>query len=213
MNGIGLAQTLDELLQAAAREHHHLCPRQVLGVRMGLLAGEFLGVAFPRADKRVLAFVETDGCVVDGIAVASGCRVGRRTMHIFDFGKVAATFVDVETRKAARVLPSRTCRDRAWCYAPEAADRWHAQLLGYQRMPAAELLRVSPVLLTFDIEKFVSKDGYRVECQSCGEDIINEREMLHDGAVLCRSCAGRRYYQVAEAPDGYATPTGAAEAT
>jgi formylmethanofuran dehydrogenase subunit E len=192
--------SLNNLLEASASYHHHLCPRQVLGVRMGMWAGELLDLELPRNDKRLLALVETDGCAVDGIAVATGCWIGRRTLRIIDFGKVAATFVDIETRRAVRIVPQLASRERAWLYATEASTRWQAQLLGYQRMPVNELLRAQSVSLTFSLEKLLSKDGYRVTCQMCGEEIINEREVEQDGRILCRACAGQRYYALTEEP-------------
>lgn len=186
---------LDELLRTSAALHQHLCPRQVLGVRMGLLGGDWLGLEVPRPDKRLLSLVETDGCAADGLAVATGCRVGRRTLRVIDFGKVAATLVDTHTGRAVRVVPRAGVRERAWTYAPEATSRWQAQLLGYQRMPESELLVVQEVALIFSLEKLLSKDGYRVNCQICGEEIINEREVLRDGLTVCRACAGQRYYR------------------
>lgn len=83
--------SLDKILQTSAALHHHLCPRQVIGVRMGLYAGEILNLDLPQADKRLLTIIETDGCPSDGVAVATNCWVGRRTMHVEDYGKVAAT--------------------------------------------------------------------------------------------------------------------------
>jgi formylmethanofuran dehydrogenase subunit E len=186
--------TLEELLDVAARNHHRLCPRQVLGVRMGLLGGRWLGLEVPRRDKRLLAFIETDGCFADAISAATGCQVGRRTLRLVDYGKVAATFVDTRTGRAVRVVPRPGVRERAWAYAPEAKNRWQAQLLGYQRMPEEELLVTEEVTLLLSLEKLISRSGIRVNCQACGEEILNEREVLRDGMVLCRSCAGERYY-------------------
>jgi len=97
--------SLSEFLEASAARHQHLCPRQVLGVRMGMRAAVELGLNLPQSDKRVYAFVETDGCLVDGIVAATGCHVGRRTMQIVDFGKVAATFVDTASGTALRIFP------------------------------------------------------------------------------------------------------------
>ena len=187
--------TFEELLYQSAVLHQHLCPRQVLGVRIGLAAGRWLGLEVPQSDKRLLTIVETDGCLIDGLAVATGCRVGRRTMRVLDFGKVAATFVDTQTGRAVRIVPSASTRKRARDYAPEAKNRWEAYLLGYQRMPDAELLEIQEVTLTVSLEKILSKDGYRVNCDVCGEEIINEREVIQDGSTLCRSCAGERYYR------------------
>ena len=126
------------LSKSAARHRNHLCPRQVLGARMGLYAGELLGLGLPQSDKRMFTFIETDGCLVDGVAAATGCWVGNRTMRVIDYGKSAATFVDRETEYAIRITPAPTARARARDYALDAPDRWHAQLVGYQVMPTMQ---------------------------------------------------------------------------
>ncbi len=186
------------LLATAARHHDHLCPRQVLGVRMGLHAGEWLGVPLPQADKRIFCFVEMDGCLTDGITVATGCAMGRRTMYLMDYGKTAATFVDTQTGDAVRITPLQSARARALAYALDAPDRWHAQLRAYQIMPSAELLHAQVVTLNVALEKIISQHGKRVVCEQCGEDIINEREVWRDGQLLCRACAHGAYYLQAD---------------
>ncbi len=193
--------TLEELMATSAALHHHLCPRQVLGIRMGLAGGRWLDLPVPQTDKRLLVVVETDGCVIDGLAVATGCRVGRRTMRVLDFGKVATTFVDTVTGRAVRVTPHSTAREQAKVYAPDARSRWEAYLLGYQRMPEETLLRFQPVTLTISLEKLLSKEGYRVQCERCGEEISNEREVIENGQILCCACAGEGYYVAASTDD------------
>jgi len=188
------AGDLHSLLHACASTHHHLCPRQVLGVRMGLLAGEWLGLELPRRDKRLLAIIETDGCLIDGVAVATGCRVGRRTMRVLDFGKMAATFVDIPSERALRVTPHPNCRAAAAHYAPEATSRWEAYLIGYQRMPDGVLLVAEAVTLTTPLARLLSREGHRVCCDVCGEEIFNEREVHPAGKPVCRACAGECYY-------------------
>jgi formylmethanofuran dehydrogenase subunit E len=187
-------QRLPALLEQCAALHAHLCPRQVLGVRMGLLGGRLLGLEVPQTDKRLLAFVETDGCAADGVAVATGCTVGHRTLRVIDYGKVAVTLVDSRTERAFRIAPSPHSRALALTYAPDARSRWHAQLFAYQIMPDDELLVAQPVTLRVSLEALLSKPGRRVTCEVCGEEIINEREVVHEGTVLCRACAGERYY-------------------
>jgi formylmethanofuran dehydrogenase subunit E len=187
---------LDELLAQSAAQHRHLCPRQVLGVRMGMLAGDLLELELPQTNKRLFTFVETDGCFADGISAATGCRLGRRTMRLIDFGKVAATFVDTRTNRALRIRPRADVREQAQRYAPEAQSRWHAYLAAYQVMPVAELLAYQPVTLTIDLQALISRAGARTTCTRCGEEIINEREVLRDGAPICRGCAGENYLLV-----------------
>ena len=186
--------TLSELLDQSAALHRHLCPRQVLGVRMGLWAGELFHLELPQPQKRLLAIVETDGCFADGVAVAANCWVGRRTLRVEDYGKAAATFVDTDDGRAWRIAPHPAARRRAPAYAPGAANRWEAMLLGYQAMPAAELLVATLVVLRVPVETLVSRAGVRATCEACGEEIINEREVMVDGRIFCRGCAGGGYY-------------------
>ncbi|MFN3336848.1 MAG: FmdE family protein [Thermomicrobium sp.] len=108
-----------------------MCPRQVLGVRMGLAGGKALRLEVPRRDKRLLVITETDGCLTDGIAAVTGCQVRHRTLRLIDYGKVAATFVDTCTGQAVHIAPRLGVRERAHLYATEASKRWSAQLLGY----------------------------------------------------------------------------------
>ncbi len=187
-------QYRDQLLQL----HDHICPRQVLGLRMGELAGEILGLRLPQTDKRLLVFVETDGCFADGVMVATGCSLGHRTMRLHDNGKVAATFVDTRAESccAVRIWPHPLARQRTVEYVPAAQSRWHTQLAAYQIMPVDELLCASPVELTVSIRTIISRPGVRATCAACGEEIINERELVRAGTTLCRSCAGEgRYYR------------------
>jgi formylmethanofuran dehydrogenase subunit E len=162
---------------------------------MGMLAGRLLDLDLPRHDKRLLVIVEADGCAVDGIAVVTGCSVGKRTLRIEDYGKVASTFVDTLTERAIRIAPHRLAREVAADYAPDAVGRWEAQLLGYQRMPDDQLLTWQVVELTTPLSTIVSEPGRRAICQECGEEVMNGREVARVGRVLCRACAGETYYR------------------
>ncbi|MBI5879720.1 MAG: TraR/DksA C4-type zinc finger protein [Chloroflexi bacterium] len=182
--------------------HQHLCPKQVLGVRVAMLAAQWHRIKLPQSDKRMFAFVETEGCFADGVSVGSGCWLGHRTLRLEDYGKVAATFVDTQTGAAVRIHPHPRSRVIAQRYAPDAPDRWHAQLKAYQVMPDAELLVAQSVMLDMGLDELISRHGLRVVCVRCGEDIINEREVRSDDGVLCRACAGKAYYRVQhKAPD------------
>ena len=185
---------LEELLEASAAHHHRVCPRQVLGVRFGLLAGNLLEMPLPQPEKQLLAIAETDGCFVDGISAATGCYVGRRTLRIEDYGKTAVTFVDTATQQAIRILPRMDIRELAWEYAPSARNKWEAQLIGYQFIPDERLVDWQWVRLTVPVQKIIGQAGKRVSCEICGEEIINQREVIRAGMVLCKSCAGETYF-------------------
>lgn len=187
-------KSLDDLLRDSAIHHRRLCPRQVLGARVGMLAASLLNLDLPQSDKRLIALTETDGCFVDGVSAATGCYVGRRTLRVEDFGKTAATFVDTHTERAVRIAPRLDVRELAKQYAPEARNRWETQLLGYQRMPDEDLLNFKWVTLRVPVSVLVGRAGIRVSCDSCGEEIINQREVIWESKILCRACAGQAYY-------------------
>ena len=165
---------------------------------MGLLAGHLLEIPLPQSEKRLLAITETDGCFVDGLSAATGCYVGRRTLRIEDYGKTAATFVDTLTEQAIRITPRVDIRELAWEYAPSARNRWEAQLIGYQHIPDEALLHWQWVELTVSVKQIIGQAGKRVACEICGEEIINQREAIREGSVLCRSCIGESYFRFIE---------------
>lgn len=185
---------LEEFLRASAAQHSHLCPRQVLGVRAAIIAARVLELEVPRQDKRLLVITETDGCFTDGLRAVTGVSVGHRTLRVEDYGKIAATFIDVKTAQAIRVAPRVNVRERAWDYTPEEKRRYFSQLRAYQIMPADELFSMHAVRLTTPLEEIISRAGVRTNCDRCGEEIINQREVEHDGRTLCRSCAGKSYF-------------------
>lgn len=190
--------TLEALLEISSRQHSHLCPRQILGVRIGLAGTAALGMDLHPTGKRLLVILESDGCFADGVSAATNCTVGHRTLRVEDYGKIAATFVDVKSELAVRVAPRIDARQRAQDWAPEEPRHYYAQMLAYQSMPDDELLTVTEVQLLRSVAEIVSRPGVRVACSACGEEIINEREIHRAGQVLCLSCAGQSYYQ---APD------------
>lgn len=186
---------LQDYLAQSAALHSHLCPRQVLGVRAGLAAADLFDLELPQRDKRLFAFVETDGCFVDGLSVTTGCALGHRTLRLVDYGKVAVTFVDTVTGQAYRLSPRAGIRELALTYAPEVETPWHAQVIAYQTMRADELLLTEPVELAICLQEIISLPGLRVNCARCGEEVMNARHVSQEGEELCLGCASpERYY-------------------
>lgn len=177
--------------------HNHICPRQILGLRMGALAGQTLGIALPDRRKRLFCFVETDGCFADGVSIATGCTLGHRTLRLMDEGKVAATFVDLRSdpTRGLRLHPQPDLRRRALETAPFAQSRWHAMLEAYQALADDALLCAQDVALTVPLRDLISRPGRRVCCAVCGEEIINGRERWLDGRPLCAACASEGYWR------------------
>jgi len=184
---------LQPLLELSSHDHAHICPRQILGVRIGLAGMKALGFHEPPAKKQLLVISETDGCFVDGVIAATGCTVGHRTLRVEDYGKVAATFVDTVIGQAVRVAPTLDIREKAYAYAPDEPRHYFAQMRAYQIMPDDEMFTCTVVALNTPIEEIVSRPGVRVNCDLCGEEIMNEREIHQGGLTLCRACAGGGY--------------------
>jgi formylmethanofuran dehydrogenase subunit E len=189
---------IQSILELSANSHSHLCPRQILGVRIGLAGMKMLGFSEPPTEKQILVITETDGCFVDGVIAATGCTVGHRTLRVEDYGKVAATFVDTTSGRAIRVAPRNDIRDQASAHLPEEPRHYFAQMQAYQIMPDKEMLSIREVVLSTPIEQIVSRPGVRVNCDQCGEEIMNEREIHRNGRTLCQTCAYGGYYQPAQ---------------
>lgn len=187
---------LKPFLEIASRDHKHLCPRQVLGVRIALKGMDVLSFEVFSRHKHLLTIAETDGCFIDGLIAVTQCTVGHRTLRVEDYGKVAATFVHTKTSLAVRISPALDIRERAHAYAPEETRHYFAQLQAYQVMPDEELLRVQEVTLNAPIHEIVSHPGVRVNCEHCGEEVMNEREIMIEGKPFCRFCTDGGYYRL-----------------
>ena len=187
---------LQSLLEKSSRDHSHLCPRQILGVRMGLCGLKELSVSANQGSKRLLVITETDGCFADGLTAATDCSVGHRTLRVEDYGKVAATFVDTQTGLAIRIAPALDIREQAYQYAPDEPRHYFAQMQAYQIMPDEAMFTITEVHLATSITEIVSRPGIRVNCDGCGEEIMNEREVRENGRVFCKACASNAYYEL-----------------
>lgn len=186
------------LLEKSMQDHDHLCPRQILGVRIGLAGMKALGFTEPPKKKQLLVISETDGCFVDGVIAATGCTVGHRTLRVEDYGKVAVTFVDMKTERAVRIAPRPDIRERAGVFALEEPRHYFAQMQAYQVMPDEGMFTTQNVTLRRSVNEIVSRAGVRVKCDVCGEEILNEREIYQQNLILCHTCARGGYYRTAQ---------------
>ena len=203
---------LDELLREAEIAHGHLCAGQILGVRMAMLAMRQLGIREPRKRtlangelnpdrKRPVVFVEIDRCATDAIGVVTGARVGKRALKLRDWGKMAATFVDLDAKlggdeyKGVRVVALESSKQRAKDLYPDL-DKNAQQMRAYREMPDDELFSTDWVRVALPPSEFPGYRGERVVCANCGEGINFGRFVERDGQRLCIACAypERVYY-------------------
>src|SRR6202021_133546 len=172
-------KSLDEYIRDAEVAHGHLCAGQVLGVRLAMLGLQKLGIEDPRGKdrKRLVTFVEIDRCATDAVAVVTGCRLGKGALKFRDWGKVAATFVDVNSGKATRVAAKASPRVLARQMHPEIADKNQQQMLAYREISDNDLFTMQWVKVELPPEEFPGYKGERIVCELCGEGINFRREV------------------------------------
>lgn len=192
-----VAVDFERLLNESVKVHGHLCPGQVLGVKMSMLGLSEVGITDPKGKDRksIIVFVEMDRCATDAVQSVTGCSLGHRTMKFLDFGKMAATFVNLRTGKAVRVAAREESRQKAKEYFPEIEDKYAAQLEAYKIMPEEELFDIMEVKVTLKPEDMPGRPLSRVRCEECGEYVQDLREVYKDRKVLCRHCAEGGYYE------------------
>jgi formylmethanofuran dehydrogenase subunit E len=193
-------KSFHEYVRDAELAHGHLCAGQVLGVRLAMLGLQKLGIEDPHGKdrKRLVTFVEIDRCATDAVAVVTGCRLGKRALKFRDWGKMAATFVDVSTGKAVRVAARESSKALARQMHPEIDNKNQQQMTAYSEMAAEDLFATEWVKVDLTPEDFPGFRGERIVCEVCGEGINFRREVKRDGKILCRGCAGERYYTPTE---------------
>ena len=207
---ITLMQSFETLLHEAELAHGHLCAGQILGVRMAMLGCNLLGIDDPRGRdrKRLVTVVEIDRCATDAIAVVTGCRLGKRALKFRDWGKMAATFIDlglpptVSGDRAIRIAALESSKARARELYPEIEDKNRQQMTAYREMPDADLFSTEWVTVPLHAREMPGYKSARITCAVCGEGINYDREVTPDhgalaGQVLCQGCASpeTRYYQ------------------
>lgn len=191
-------EDFETLLKGSAAAHGHLCPGQVVGVRMAMEGCRLLGLDNPRElpqIKQLIVYVEMDRCATDAISFVTGVKLGRRSLKFIDNGIMAATFVHLETGKAFRIVSRERARDLAHEYAPEIGDEHRRQLEAYKRMSLDDLFTVEEVRVTVKASDMPGPTRFKSICQNCGQVVRDKREVMKDDRILCRPCALGTYYQ------------------
>jgi formylmethanofuran dehydrogenase subunit E len=191
-------ESFNELLIKAEAAHGHLCAGQILGVRMALLGLDRLGIQDPKgADrKRLVTYVEIDRCATDAIGLVTGCSLGKRTLKFRDWGKMAATFVDLTTENGLRIVALEDSRELARQLYPQIESQSQQQMLAYRELSNAQLFHEQRVRVTVGPGELPGSKGRRLPCPRCGEGVNFGRFVEVEGQFLCLSCAqpGLRYW-------------------
>jgi formylmethanofuran dehydrogenase subunit E len=191
-------QDFETLLKGSAKAHGHLCPGQVVGVRMAMLGCSLIGLDEPRTlpqIKRLIIYVEIDRCATDAISFVTGVKLGRRSLKFVDNGIMAATFVNLDTQKAFRITSTEESRDLVTKYAPEVQDKKLQQLEAYKKMNLNELFTIEEVFVDVPASDYPGPTRFKAVCAKCKTIVRDKREVLKNDEILCRNCAFGSYYQ------------------
>lgn len=191
-------QTFDELLKHSTTIHGHTCAGQVIGVRLSMIGLREIGIEDPKGKdrKKLYVMVEIDRCATDAIQCVTGCTLGKRALKWFDYGVMAATFVNLETDKAVRITAREESRELAKKYIPKAEGKYKQQLEAYIIMPEEELFKIEQVAVNIPKEDLPGRPLRRVQCADCGDWVQDCREVERNGKILCKQCDIGRYYTV-----------------
>lgn len=182
-------RNLDELLAESSAIHGHHCAGQILGVRMAMVGCREIGIEEPRGCKKLIVYAEIDRCATDAVQAVTGCSLGKRSLKFLDYGKMAITFLNTESRQAVRVLARDDARQLVPVYVPESVNPRDAQKQAYRIMPEDALFTVSPAAVKLSPQELPGYRSKRVKCAACGEGINFNREVVSAGRLLCIPCA------------------------
>jgi formylmethanofuran dehydrogenase subunit E len=190
-----------ELLETSAVTHGHLCPGQVVGVRMAILGLRLLGFEVPPTYpqlKQLIVYLEMDRCAGDAVAFVTQARLGRRSLKFVDYGIMAATFVNLKPNQAFRVISTEESRELAALYAPGELDRRQQQTTAYKIMPDSVMFRVQEVKVDLTPFDLPGPTRRKATCMKCGQVVRDNREVRQNGFVYCRPCASGAYFTGAQ---------------
>ena len=157
-------RNFEELLQESSAIHGHHCAGQVLGVRMAMAGCREVGIDEPKGCKKLVVCVEIDRCATDAVQAVTGCSLGTRTLKFLDHGKMAATFVNTETRHAVRVLAKDDARALVKLYAPDTPNPKEAQKQAYRVMAEETLFSIQTVSVQIPEQEMPGYRGARARC-------------------------------------------------
>lgn len=192
-------ETFQILLKESVSKHGHLCAGQVIGVRMAMLGLRLIGIEDPqdaRFRKKLVVFVEIDRCATDAIASVTGCQLGKRTMKFKDFGINAATFVNLETNLAYRIVSTERSREHAHKYAPKETSLQQQQIVGYENMPDSLLFDLQQVEVSLFEGDMPGPPRLHAVCDHCGQMVRDGKEVHVGHETLCGPCSDTSYFKV-----------------
>jgi formylmethanofuran dehydrogenase subunit E len=159
---------------------------------MAAIGCQIIGLNNPQSTenrKKIMAIVETARCAADGIQSVTGCSIGRRTLRVIDYGIMAATFLNLESKKGVRVSVKTDARLKAKALLPDLADSNQVYIEAYKQLSDNDLFNIEEVIVTIPAWDLPGSPPKHVLCEQCGEEVLVGREVKEGGKILCRRCA------------------------
>ncbi len=180
-----LKNSFEQDLKKAHDFHGHICTGIIFGTRIARIGLNHLGIKDPAENKDFIVFVEADRCIADAVSAVTGCTLGKRRLKWLDYGKMAATFVDMNSQKGIRIV---TAASQQPTDDMDLVNFWSA-------IADEDLFVTEEVTVKLCQEDLPGKPSRKVTCVACGEAIMDGRDLLLDDKILCKACANGAYYQ------------------
>lgn len=189
MMGCRKMSDFETLLEKGKNFHGDICPGIVMGTRIAMAGMRELEMNVFEKNRDLIVYVEIDWCMTDAIQAVTGLTMGHRTLKFRDYGKFAATFVDLSTNKAIRISALESSRgDPSEVDMDEIVEK-------LSNIPEEELMRIEAVQVDIPEEDIPGFPKYKTFCEECGERILDRREIIVDDKTFCKACAEGQYYQ------------------
>jgi formylmethanofuran dehydrogenase subunit E len=180
------------LFNKAKAFHGHVCPGIVLGTRLTIAGLRELGMNPHEPQRNLIVYMEIDRCGADAVQAITGCSLGHRSLKHKDYGKFAATFVDLTTRKAVRVA----VHEKKRAEHDKLDQKEVIRILG--ECPEPEILEIEQVRIDIPDDDIPGFPRQKAVCSVCGEQVMDNRHITVNGKVMCRNCGMQSYYTVLE---------------
>jgi formylmethanofuran dehydrogenase subunit E len=175
----------DVYLKKAGNFHGSICVGIALGTRISLAAMKSLGMKPGEKNKNLIVYTEIDRCMTDAVQAITGCSLGHRSLKHVDYGKFAATFVNLDTGRAVRGTVKEYFSSK---------NTIEETLKKLAHIPDSELVTLQEVKVDIPETDLPGPSVRKAICTACGERIVDGREVTEKNRTLCRACAHGKYY-------------------
>lgn len=183
-----------DLLEKAGEFHGDICGGIVMGTKLAIHGMENMGMTPGKKDKRLIVFTEIDRCISDAILSVTRTSLGKKSLKTMGYGKFAATFVNIDTGEAIRVIDlAANKKDSENDEDEETIDELIERIA---ITPGEELFEIQKVTVKIGPNDLPGKPLEIAKCTDCGEVVMDGKHHLRGGRAYCTSCFEGSYYQL-----------------